>query len=57
MLHSQMLPLVGLGLWHALSPARLRLELRGAGLEERWAKAQKKARPTRLKGRSLIGRS
>jgi hypothetical protein len=40
-----MLPLVGLGLWHALSPARLRLELRGAGLEERWAKAQKKARP------------
>ena len=40
-----MLPLVGLGLWHALSPARLRLELRGAGLEERWARAQKKARP------------
>lgn len=50
MLDLQMLPLVGLGLWHALSPARLRLELRGAGLEERWAKAQKKARSFDTKG-------
>lgn len=49
----QMLPMVGLGLWHALSPGRLALELHAQPeLAQSWLKRAKKVR---LQSRNVAG--